>query len=76
MILKDTDEGELADLRFASVKNETFAQVVVKHNLHQFVQHSSEDLLLGDARFFEEEMQGVIELFMCSPAQGSLVSAV
>lgn len=38
---KDTDEGELTDLRSASVNNENFAQVAVKHNLHHFLQHSS-----------------------------------
>jgi endoribonuclease Dicer len=38
---KDTDEGELTDLRCASVNNENFAQVAVKHKFHQFLQHSS-----------------------------------
>ncbi|CAO1940652.1 unnamed protein product, partial [Urochloa humidicola] len=38
---KDTDEGELTDLRSASVNNENFAQVAVKHNLYHFLQHSS-----------------------------------
>ncbi|KAG2602779.1 hypothetical protein PVAP13_5KG708000 [Panicum virgatum] len=38
---KDTDEGELTDLRSASVNNENFAQVAVRHNLHHFLQHSS-----------------------------------
>lgn len=38
---KDTDEGELTDIRSASVNNENFAQVAVKHKFHQFLQHSS-----------------------------------
>ncbi|CAM0884261.1 unnamed protein product [Alopecurus aequalis] len=38
---KDTDEGELTDLRCASVNNENFAQVAVKHKFHEFLQHSS-----------------------------------
>ncbi|RCV28682.1 hypothetical protein SETIT_5G422300v2 [Setaria italica] len=38
---KDIDEGELTDLRSASVNNENFAQVAVKYNLHHFLQHSS-----------------------------------
>ncbi|CAL5041650.1 unnamed protein product [Urochloa decumbens] len=38
---KKTDEGQLTDLRSASVNNENFAQVAVKHNLHHFLQHSS-----------------------------------
>ncbi|XBI21034.1 hypothetical protein VPH35_062214 [Triticum aestivum] len=38
---KDTDEGELTDLRSASVNNENFAQLAVKHKLYQFLQHSS-----------------------------------
>jgi dsRNA-specific ribonuclease len=29
------------DLRSALVNNDNFAQVAVKHNLHQFLQHSS-----------------------------------
>lgn len=38
---KDTDEGELTDLRSASVNNENFAQLAVKHKLYQCLQHSS-----------------------------------
>uniref|UniRef100_A0ACD5XC55 Uncharacterized protein n=1 Tax=Avena sativa TaxID=4498 RepID=A0ACD5XC55_AVESA len=38
---KDTDEGELTDLRCASVNNENFAQVAVKHKFHKFLRHSS-----------------------------------
>ncbi|XP_006645199.1 endoribonuclease Dicer homolog 3a isoform X3 [Oryza brachyantha] len=42
---KDTNEGELTDLRSASVNNENFARVAVKHNFHHFLQHSSGFLL-------------------------------
>ncbi|KAL9272676.1 Endoribonuclease Dicer homolog 3a-like protein [Drosera capensis] len=47
----DIDPGELTDLRSASVNNENFAQVAVKRNLYQHLQHCSELLLsqvLGD----------------------------
>ncbi|KAK1291521.1 hypothetical protein QJS10_CPB17g02656 [Acorus calamus] len=37
----DIDPGEMTDLRSASVNNENFAQVVVRKNLHQHLQHSS-----------------------------------
>jgi endoribonuclease Dicer len=41
---KDINEGELTDLRSASVSNENFAQVAVKHKLHKFLQHSCGNL--------------------------------
>jgi endoribonuclease Dicer len=41
----DIDQGELTDLRSASVNNENFAQVAVRHNLHQHLQHCSGLLL-------------------------------
>ncbi|GAB2250760.1 hypothetical protein Droror1_Dr00017010 [Drosera rotundifolia] len=41
----DIDPGELTDLRSASVNNENFAQVAVKQNLYQHLQHCSELLL-------------------------------
>ncbi|XP_047049658.1 endoribonuclease Dicer homolog 3a-like [Lolium rigidum] len=41
---ENTDEGELTDLRSASVNNENFAQVAVKHKLHHFLQHSCRSL--------------------------------
>ncbi|XP_042485493.1 endoribonuclease Dicer homolog 3a [Macadamia integrifolia] len=42
----EIDPGELTDLRSASVNNENFARVVVKHNLQQHLQHGS-GMLLG-----------------------------
>ncbi|CAN6449984.1 unnamed protein product [Victoria cruziana] len=42
---KDIDQGELTDLRSASVNNEKFAQASVMHNLQQHLLHGS-DLLL------------------------------
>ncbi|XVE70817.1 hypothetical protein DITRI_Ditri10aG0101000 [Diplodiscus trichospermus] len=41
----DIDPGELTDLRSASVNNETFAQVAVRHDLHKHLQHCSTLLL-------------------------------
>lgn len=38
---KDIDPGELTDLRSASVNNDNFAQVVVRHNLYKHLQHRS-----------------------------------
>nr|XP_004292050.2 PREDICTED: endoribonuclease Dicer homolog 3-like [Fragaria vesca subsp. vesca] len=38
---KDIDPGELTDLRAASVNNGYFAQVAVRHNLQQHLQHCS-----------------------------------
>ncbi|OMO86445.1 hypothetical protein COLO4_21161 [Corchorus olitorius] len=37
----DIDQGELTDLRSASVNNENFAQVVVRHDLHKHLQTSA-----------------------------------
>ncbi|XP_007012461.2 PREDICTED: endoribonuclease Dicer homolog 3 [Theobroma cacao] len=37
----DIDPGELTDLRSASVNNESFAQVAVRHDLHKHLQHCS-----------------------------------
>lgn len=42
---RDIDPGELTDLRSASVNNENFAQVAIKHKLHQHLQHNSGFLL-------------------------------
>ncbi|TVU36101.1 hypothetical protein EJB05_18017 [Eragrostis curvula] len=54
---KDTDEGDLTDLRSASVNNENFAQVAVKHKLHHFLQHSS-GLLLDQITEYTNSMEG------------------
>ncbi|KMS95354.1 hypothetical protein BVRB_009010 [Beta vulgaris subsp. vulgaris] len=40
----DVDPGELTDLRSASVSNENFAQVCVRRNLFQHLQHCSESI--------------------------------
>uniref|UniRef100_A0A7N0U744 Uncharacterized protein n=1 Tax=Kalanchoe fedtschenkoi TaxID=63787 RepID=A0A7N0U744_KALFE len=42
---KDIDQGELTDLRSASVNNENFAQVAVRHQLHPHFQNCSGLLL-------------------------------
>lgn len=41
----DIDPGELTDLRSANVNNENFAQVAVRNNLQQHLQHASGFLL-------------------------------
>ena len=41
----DIDPGVLTDLRSASVNNDNFAQVAVRHNLHQHLLHGSGLLL-------------------------------
>lgn len=41
----DIREGELTELRSASVNNENFAQVAVRKNLHMHLLHSSGLLL-------------------------------
>lgn len=40
----DVDPGELTDLRSASVNNENFAQVAVRHNFEKHLQHCSTSL--------------------------------
>jgi endoribonuclease Dicer len=52
-----TDEGELTDLRSASVNNENFAQVAVKHKLQHFLQHSS-TFLLDQITEYTNSMEG------------------
>lgn len=42
---EDVDPGELTDLRSASVNNENFAQVAVRHQLYQHLQHCTGVLL-------------------------------
>ncbi|KAL6613967.1 hypothetical protein ACP70R_036237 [Stipagrostis hirtigluma subsp. patula] len=54
---KDTDEGQLTDLRSASVNNENFAQVAAKHKLHHFLQHSS-GLLLDQITEYVNSLEG------------------
>ncbi|GLT85624.1 hypothetical protein SLE2022_038100 [Rubroshorea leprosula] len=41
----DIDPGELTDLRSASVNNDNFAQVAVRHDLYKHLQHSSTKLV-------------------------------
>ncbi|KAF8393640.1 hypothetical protein HHK36_021886 [Tetracentron sinense] len=53
----DIDPGELTDLRSASVSNENFAQVAVRHNLQQHLQHGS-GLLLGQITEYVKSVSG------------------
>lgn len=47
----------MTDLRSASVNNENFAQVAVKHNFHHFLQHSS-GLLLDQITEYVNRLEG------------------
>ncbi|GAB2276325.1 Belongs to the helicase [Dionaea muscipula] len=53
----DIDPGELTDLRSASVNNENFAQVAVRRNLYQHLQHCS-GLLLGQVTDYVKMLSG------------------
>ncbi|XP_064986291.1 endoribonuclease Dicer homolog 3a-like isoform X1 [Musa acuminata AAA Group] len=53
---KDIDPGELTDLRSASVNNENFAQVAVRHKLQQHLQHNS-GLLLEQITEFVKRLE-------------------
>lgn len=61
----EIDQGELTDLRSASVNNENFAQVAVRRNLHQHLMHSS-GLLQGQiseyAKVISESEDNTISL--------------
>ncbi|ONM35331.1 dicer-like 104 [Zea mays] len=73
---KDTDEGELTDLRSASVNNENFAQVAVKHNLHQFLQHSSgflQDQITEYVNSLESSSMDRASLLSSGPCRGPKV---
>ncbi|CAO2167444.1 unnamed protein product [Urochloa humidicola] len=73
---KDTDEGELTDLRSASVNNENFAQVAVKHNLHHFLQHSSallEDQITEYVNSLEGSSMDRTSLLSSGPSRGPKV---
>lgn len=54
---RDIDPGELTDLRSASVNNESFAQVAVRRNLQQHLQHCS-GLLLGQIKEYAKYLSG------------------
>ena len=73
---KDTDEGVLTDLRSASVNNENFAQVAVKHKLHRFVQHSCgilADQITEYANSYENSSMDKIELLSDAASRGPKV---
>ncbi|PNT71104.1 hypothetical protein BRADI_2g23187v3 [Brachypodium distachyon] len=73
---KDTDEGELTDLRSASVNNENFAKVAVKHKFHHFLQHSSEillDQITEYANSLENSSMDEINLSSDAPLRGPKV---
>ncbi|XP_072998886.1 endoribonuclease Dicer homolog 3a isoform X1 [Typha latifolia] len=73
---KDIDPGELTDLRSASVNNENFAQVAVKHKLHHHLQHGS-GLLLEQITNYVKELEDSTEekclVLSKSPSNGPKV---
>ncbi|WVZ67722.1 hypothetical protein U9M48_016765 [Paspalum notatum var. saurae] len=73
---EDTDEGELTDLRSASVNNENFAQVAVRHNLHHFLQHSSgllQDQITEYVNMLEGSSMDRTSLLSSGPSRGPKV---
>ncbi|PIA43114.1 hypothetical protein AQUCO_02000511v1 [Aquilegia coerulea] len=77
---KDIDPGELTDLRSASVNNENFAKVVVKHNLHQHLQHSS-GLLLEQIKEYKKFVSNSQDYYSfqrvkCPKALGDLAESI
>ncbi|XP_027190700.1 endoribonuclease Dicer homolog 3a isoform X2 [Cicer arietinum] len=77
----EIDQGELTDLRSASVNNENFAQVAVRRNLHQHLMHSS-GLLQGQiseyAKVISESEDNTISLpgIKAPKALGDLVESI
>lgn len=73
---EDTGEGELTDLRSASVNNENFARVAVKHKFHHFLQHSS-GLLLDQITEYvnslESSSMDKIDILSNGPSRGPKV---
>ncbi|XP_008793257.2 endoribonuclease Dicer homolog 3a-like [Phoenix dactylifera] len=64
---KDIDPGELTDLRSASVNNDNFAQVAIRHKLQQYLQHGSGLLL--------EQITEYVKRLENSPEDKYLVSS-
>ncbi|KAL9244062.1 hypothetical protein vseg_017874 [Gypsophila vaccaria] len=76
----DIDPGELTDLRSASVNNESFAQVAVRRNLFEHLQHSS-SLLSEQVTDFvnlitEDENAKTLQGRQCPKALGDLVESI
>ncbi|KAL5698311.1 helicase protein [Ranunculus cassubicifolius] len=76
----DVDPGELTDLRSASVNNENFAKVAIRHNLQQHLAHSS-GLLGEQIREYEKfvsDSHGYREFqrVKCPKALGDLVESI
>ncbi|KAE8771418.1 endoribonuclease Dicer3a-like [Hordeum vulgare] len=74
---KYTDEGELTDLRSALGNNENFAQVAVKHKLHQFLQHSCGNLADQITKYvnsFENSSMDKIKLLSDATLSGPKVN--
>ncbi|OVA04235.1 Ribonuclease III domain [Macleaya cordata] len=77
----DIDPGELTDLRSASVNNENFAQVAVRHNLQQHLQHCSGLLLEQITEYAKSvtelpENSKPLQGTKCPKALGDLVESI
>lgn len=76
----DFDPGELTDLRSASVNNESFAKVAVRHDLHEHLGHCSGLLVeqIKDYVKFVTELHGhyAFPSVKCPKALGDLVESI
>ncbi|KAL5729601.1 helicase protein [Ranunculus cassubicifolius] len=76
---KDIDPGELTDLRSASVNNESFAKIAVRHDLQQHLGHCSGLLSEQIAEFAESVLndnQSSSQMVKCPKALGDLVESI
>ncbi|KAK9748533.1 hypothetical protein RND81_02G064500 [Saponaria officinalis] len=76
----DVDPGELTDLRSASVNNENFAQVAVRRNLFEHLQHSSsllsEQITDYVKLITDDENAKTLQGRQCPKALGDLVESI
>lgn len=54
---EESSPGILSDLRQVAVNNENFAQATVKHNIHNYLRHNSDELQIQIEKFVEEFKQ-------------------
>ena len=53
-VYQESSEGIPSDLRQVAVNNENFSQAIVKHKIHNYLRHSSDDLQNQIAKFVEK----------------------
>ncbi|XP_057825712.2 endoribonuclease Dicer homolog 3 isoform X2 [Cryptomeria japonica] len=51
---QELSPGTLSDLRQVAVNNENFAQAIVKHGIHNYIHHNSDELRNQIAKFVED----------------------